>query len=121
MKKLFIFSTALFWLAVLGIWAGSGQVADTTAQAPKPAAEKRISLAEVARHASPDDCWMAINGAVYDITPYLPEHPSNPKIIQPWCGEEASEAYRTKTKGRSHSPEADALLARFRIGLAEGE
>lgn len=59
---------------------------------------------------------MAIRGAVYDLSTYLPEHPSRPDIVLPWCGKEASEAYNTKMKGRPHSPYADELLAKYRIG-----
>lgn len=115
-RKLFLFATALFWLAVLGIWAGSRWWPAPQEEAPV-IVEKRFAMAEVARHASADDCWMTINGTVYDLTAYLPDHPSRPSIILPWCGTEASEAYRTKTKGRSHSPEADRLLAAYQIGL----
>ena len=119
MRQLFVIGTALFWLAVGGIWLGSRLAvpAPVPAPPPVPAAERRIPLAEVARHATPDNCWMAIDGAVYDITTYLPDHPSKPAFIEPWCGREASQAYRTKTKGRPHSAEADRLLPTYRIGL----
>lgn len=117
-RKLFFFATALFWLAVLSIWAGSRWWPAPDGEAPV-VAQKGYLLAEVARHASGDDCWMAINGNVYDLTAYLPEHPSRPSIILPWCGKEASEAYRTKTRGRPHSPEAEQLLVTYRIGLLE--
>jgi cytochrome b involved in lipid metabolism len=59
---------------------------------------------------------VAIDLAVYDVSRYLPEHPSRSGIVEPWCGKEATEAYQTKMKGRPHSPEADELLARYRIG-----
>ena len=59
---------------------------------------------------------MAIRGAVYDFGAYVPEHPTRPDIITAWCGKEATEAYNTKTKGRPHSPYADELLAKYRIG-----
>ena len=67
--------------------------------------------------ASPDNCWMAIRGTVYDLSAYLPRHPSPPEIVLPWCGKEATEAYDTKTKGRPHSAYADELLAKYRIGI----
>jgi len=64
---------------------------------------------------------MIIAGEVYDFSAYLPKHPSNPRYVLPWCGKEASEAYRTKTTGRSHSSRADQLLPAYRIGrLAPG-
>lgn len=116
MTRLFTYlATGLFWLAVAAFWAG-GHSAPPPAEAPAAPALRAIALAEVARHAVPEDCWMAIAGKVYDVTPYLPDHPSRPSVILPWCGREASEAYRTKTKGRPHSPEADRLLSAYLVG-----
>lgn len=118
-RKLFILGTCLFWLATLAAWAASRQ--PEVPEAAKPAKENRFTLAQVARHGTPEDCWMAIEGKVYDLTAYLPEHPSRPSVVVPWCGKEASEAYRTKTKGRPHSPEADRLLDKYRIGVLGAE
>lgn len=42
----------------------------TTANAPKI-----IKLAEIEKHTSRDDLWMVINGKVYDVTPFVDEHP----------------------------------------------
>ena len=64
---------------------------------------------------------MAIRGGVYDLSAYLPEHPSRPVLIEPWCGKEATEAYNTKTKGRPHAPFADELLAKNKIGKLAAE
>jgi cytochrome b involved in lipid metabolism len=36
---------------------------------------------EVAQHASRKDCWIIINGKVYDVTLYLEEHPGSPDIL----------------------------------------
>ena len=117
MKKLFISSTLLFGIAVAGFWLAAAlspePVGQTAVAAPT---EKQYSLQDVAKHATPGDCWMSINGQVYDFTAYLPGHPADPAVIQPWCGKDASEAYRTKTRGRPHSPYADTLLPKYRIG-----
>ena len=119
MRALFFTATGLFWAAVMA-FAIAGT--STTPAAPKPAtpavaADKHYTLVDVAKHASEDDCWMAIGGVIYDVTAYLPEHPTRPSVILPWCGKEASNAYQTKTKGRPHSPEADLLLPTYRIGV----
>ena len=38
--------------------------------------EVRIfTKAEVAKHDTVGDCWMIINGKVYDVTPFVDEHP----------------------------------------------
>ena len=115
MHRLFLPGTALFWIAVLVLWAAVRWLPPAV-ERPPVAAERRLPIDEVVRHASPEDCWMAIDLAVYDVSRYLPEHPSRSGIVEPWCGKEATEAYRTKMKGRPHSPEADELLARYRIG-----
>lgn len=115
MRKFFLFGTSAFWLAVVAVWAGSALSPAATVEA-KTSTAKRYTLAEVARHSTPEDCWMAIGGKVYDLTAYLPDHPSRPDVILHWCGREASDAYRTKTKGRTHSSGADQLLTRYFIG-----
>ena len=117
MKKLFISSTLLFGIAVTGFWLAAALAPEPVGQRAVAApADKQYSLQDVARHATPGDCWMSINGQVYDFTTYLPGHPADPAVIQPWCGKDASEAYRTKTRGRPHSPYADTLLPKYRIG-----
>lgn len=118
MRLAFLVSTLAFWIAVGAIGlAARLSPAPEPARLPPPAAERIIGAQELARHASPEDCWMAIAGGVYDVTDYLPGHPSEPELIMPWCGKEASEAYATKGKGRPHTPRADELLKSYRIGV----
>ncbi len=122
MRRLYIGSTLAFWAIVGALWlAAISSAPNTQAQIPS-AAQKSYSLKDVALHDKADNCWMAIHGKVYDITAYLPEHPSRPEVIERWCGKEASEAYDTKTKGRPHSQEADRQLQTYLIGeLKEAE
>jgi cytochrome b involved in lipid metabolism len=115
MRRLYLSATIVFWLSVAAFWIGGGWLspaAESSAIAP----EKIIPAAELAEHSALEDCWMAIRGDVYDLSAYLPEHPSPPRIVTKWCGKEATEAYNTKTKGRPHMPYADELLADYRIG-----
>ncbi|HRE71643.1 MAG: cytochrome b5 domain-containing protein [Candidatus Accumulibacter sp.] len=115
MRRLFLFASAAFWLLVLA-FATSQLWLPAAVETPQPVASGEFqALSEVARHKTPDDCWMAINDQVYDLSNYLPDHPSEPEVIVAWCGREASEAYRTKMKGRAHSARADRLLAAYRI------
>jgi len=45
-----------------------------------------ISVQELSIHSSRDDCWVAYEGNVYDITDFLPRHPGTPEAIIPYCG-----------------------------------
>ncbi len=116
MRKLYLSTTVIFWLLVSAFWAASLWLPPAE-ESVAVAAEKVIARSELAKHASPDNCWMAIRGTVYDLSAYLPRHPSPPELVLPWCGKEATEAYDTKTKGRPHSAYADELLAKYRIGI----
>lgn len=91
--------------------------AEPTPAAAAPAPLPDLTLAEVARHATASDCWMAIRGKVYDITAYIPEHPTSPRVVTRWCGKEATRAYETKGgRGEEHSEDADADLRKYLIG-----
>ncbi|MDI9848876.1 cytochrome b5-like heme/steroid binding domain-containing protein [Rhodoblastus sp. 17X3] len=115
MRKIYLISTVVFWILVGGFWLAGLSAPKTLAETETPV-QKGYTLTDVAAHATPNNCWMAIHGKVYDVTAYLPDHPSRPEIIETWCGREASLAYDTKTKGRRHSETADRLLEGYFIG-----
>ena len=120
MRQLYLSTTVLFWLLVTAFWAGNLWLPPAE-QSLAIAAEKIYSKADLAKHATADNCWMAIRGGVYDLTAYLPGHPSPPEVALPWCGKEATEAYNTKTKGRPHAPFADELLTKYKVGKLAAE
>ena len=56
--------------------------ASTTApSAAAPPAKKLYTLADLKAHASEAACWVLIHGKVYDVTPFLDEHPGGFDII----------------------------------------
>ncbi|KAI0154844.1 FMN-dependent dehydrogenase-domain-containing protein [Xylariaceae sp. FL1272] len=55
--------------------------------------DKLISAEEVAKHTSPDSCWVVLYGDVYDVTEFLPSHPGGSKIILQLSGRDATEEY----------------------------
>ena len=114
MRRLFILSTVAFWLAIAAFGAANVlHRPDASGPALVPAGAA-FTLVELARHDKAADCWMAIDGAVYNLTAYLPQHPSDPAVILPWCGKDATAAYHTKTKGRPHSSRAINCSLRFK-------
>ena len=113
--KRFIYTVFVAFVAssaTIGILAAlSNQSEEFAAEQPRT-----ISLQELARHNSAADCWMAIEGNVYDLTKYIPVHPAPPKVLTEWCGKEATEAFNTKGYGRAHSPAAEAMLPQYLAG-----
>lgn len=57
------------------------------------ASDKKISWEELAKHNTAEDCWVAINGKVYDLTSFLEEHPAGPKIITRQAGKDGTDAF----------------------------
>ncbi|RME52388.1 hypothetical protein D6783_04665 [Candidatus Woesearchaeota archaeon] len=68
---------------------------------------------EVSLHASKDDCWMIIDGKVYDITAFFRKHPGGDKNLLKGCGLDASRLYDGSAGPHKHSAAARALLDDF--------
>jgi cytochrome b involved in lipid metabolism len=75
-----------------------------------------LSAVEVAKHASPQDCWIIIQSNVYNVTSYLRLHPGGAGRITPYCGRDATQAFATKGGEGTHSRAASADLARYLLG-----
>ena len=49
-----------------------------------------ITHAELRKHNSRGDAWMAIRGLVYDVSQYLPFHPGGPDELMRGVGDDAT-------------------------------
>jgi len=49
--------------------------------------ETKISVSEIQKHNNADDCWIVVNGKVYDFTKFAPNHPggSQSKSLATLC------------------------------------
>lgn len=71
------------------------------------------SLQEVAEHDSAASCWVAIDGAVYDVTSWIERHPGGRQRILNLCGTDGTGMFRGQ-HGSAALP--NDRLAGFRIG-----
>jgi cytochrome b involved in lipid metabolism len=73
-----------------GIAPTGAIIASTNETIPKPAAVHLFEASVVAGHSASTDCWIILDGRVYDLTPYIVRHPE--AEIIPFCGMDASTA-----------------------------
>jgi len=53
----------------------------------------KITVAEVAKHNTANDCWIIVDGKAYDVTGWLANHPGGQKIILGYAGMDATDVY----------------------------
>jgi len=74
-----------------------------------------FSMSDVAKHNNKNDCWIVIDGKVYDVTSYIESHPGGEVMVN-FCGQDGSLAFATKGKNKPHSPAAYEILKTLYIG-----
>lgn len=133
--------TAIFIVAFLVVLAGAGffianrgggsmQTSMNNSQSASPMATmtpqasptgddmKTFTLEEVAKHSTPNDCWMVVDDIVYDVTPYIAQqkHPGGAAILD-GCGKDATSIFKLRPQdGKPHSEGATNMLSKFMIG-----
>ena len=63
----------------------------------------KLSLSEVKKHNSMDDCWSIVSGKVYNLTSYVQQHPGGIELISSICGIDGSTAFSNQ-HGSSAKP-----------------
>ncbi|KAL9225869.1 hypothetical protein vseg_001746 [Gypsophila vaccaria] len=77
-----------------------------------PTLTKLYSMQETTEHNSTDDCWVVIDGKVYDVTSYMEEHPGGDDVFLSAKGKDAQEEFEEA----GHSQDARDLMDKFCIG-----
>ena len=55
---------------------------------------RSISVRELGEHGKLDDAWVVINGTIWDVTEFAPQHPGGVEIFMEYLGQDASEGKR---------------------------
>lgn len=77
------------------------------------------SAVDVARHASPSSFWVTFNGNVYDVTPFLEDHPGGDEIMHAYAGKDVA-AIMSDEEEHVHSDSAYDMMSEYKIGELGG-
>lgn len=75
---------------------------------------KSFTMDEVKANNTPEKCWTAINGNVYDVTSFEKKHPGGDRNILKLCGMDGSSAFNQVHGGKKLQEDT---LATFKIGV----
>ncbi|KAJ2746376.1 hypothetical protein GGI20_001372 [Coemansia sp. BCRC 34301] len=78
---------------------------------------KSFTASQIQPHSTREDIWIVVHGKVYDVTPFLDEHPGGEEVMLEYAGADATEAF----EDIGHSDDARDLLSKFFIGNLEVE
>ncbi|KAK4423676.1 cytochrome isoform A [Sesamum alatum] len=77
-----------------------------------PTLTKIYTMEEASEHNTKDDCWVVIEGKVYDVSSYLDEHPGGDDVLLKATGKDATEEF----EDAGHSKTARDLMEQYCIG-----
>ncbi|XP_042419265.1 cytochrome b5-like [Zingiber officinale] len=76
------------------------------------ASSKVYHFDEVAKHKVVKDCWLLIDGKVYDVTPFMEDHPGGDEVLLASTGKDATNDF----EDIGHSTSARDMMAKYYIG-----
>ena len=83
----------------------------------KPSAAATVAagytMAQVKANKSRSKCWSAINGSVYDLTPWIGSHPGGESSIESLCGTDGSASFNAMHANKS---KPESRLAGYLLG-----
>ncbi|KAK1270433.1 hypothetical protein QJS04_geneDACA004448 [Acorus gramineus] len=73
---------------------------------------KMYTLGDVSKHSTSEDCWLIINGKVYDVTKFLDDHPGGDDVLLSATGKDATDDFEDV----GHSDSARAMMDEYYVG-----
>ncbi|KAI3783855.1 hypothetical protein L1987_42943 [Smallanthus sonchifolius] len=74
--------------------------------------QKTFTFEDVSKHAKINDCWVIIFGKVYNVTPFMEEHPGGSEVVLAATGKDATGDF----EDTGHSLEAKEMMDKYYIG-----
>uniref|UniRef100_A0A7S1TD50 Cytochrome b5 heme-binding domain-containing protein n=1 Tax=Compsopogon caeruleus TaxID=31354 RepID=A0A7S1TD50_9RHOD len=73
---------------------------------------REVSMLELQQHTKKQSCWMVIHGDVYDVTPFLLDHPGGDDVLLDWAGKDATRGFEDV----GHSNDAREEMKKLYVG-----
>ncbi|BAT87813.1 hypothetical protein LR48_Vigan09g165900 [Vigna angularis] len=73
---------------------------------------KTLTFEEVSKHNHKKDCWIIVNRKVYDITPFLDDHPGGDEVLVTSTAKDATIDFEDV----GHSDSAIEIMEKYYIG-----
>ncbi|KAJ6853460.1 cytochrome b5 [Iris pallida] len=73
---------------------------------------KMYHFEEVSKHNATQDCWIFIDGKVYDVTPFMEDHPGGDEVLLAATGKDATNDFEDV----GHSDSAREMMDKYYIG-----
>ncbi|KAL5848596.1 hypothetical protein ACOSQ4_006609 [Xanthoceras sorbifolium] len=71
-----------------------------------------FTLGQVSKHNNSRDCWIIINGKVYDVTKFLEDHPGGDEVLLSATGKDATDEFEDV----GHSTTAREMMHQYHVG-----
>jgi len=79
---------------------------------PFGVSDRRITETELAKHTQRNDLWIAISGLVFNLSPFLDDHPAGEDILLVNAGTDATQEFMKI----GHTPYAHRMAMQYCIG-----
>jgi len=89
-------------------------MSDNTSEGVISDTPSEYTMTDVSLHNNESNCWTAINGFIYNVTSWIPQHPGGRDKIISLCGIDGSSAFNSQ-HGEQARPASE--LENFRIGV----
>lgn len=131
MKAIYLTGIGMFWTAIVilgvaGLLSYENRSRDITQTTDTPGTSTAETTTEavaggetlwtesiVAGHSAVNDCWIIVNGGIFNVTEYVPFHPGGTNAIRPWCGRESTQAFTIRGENGEHSNSAWSQLEKY--------
>ncbi len=104
----------VYYYMLKNIQAKIAAIPDMSVRATETALSTKLTLADIAPHNTASDCWSAINGKVYNLTPFIPIHPGGQAIVKA-CGKDGSALFNNE-EGHAN-PQTQVVLDKLLVGI----